>query len=59
MVCADAAETEALVARGAGGPKGVGCKDAVVRVVLFDVDVAVSGELFESELASDCFVGCC
>ena len=56
---ADAAEAEAMAAGGAGVPESVGCKDSVVCVVLFDIDVVVSGELFESELAGDCFVGSC
>ena len=40
---ADATEAEAMAARGAGVPESVGCEDSVVCVVLFDVDVVVSG----------------
>ena len=59
MVCADATEAEALVARGAGLPKGVRCEIAIVSVILFDVDVVVCGELFEGEFAGDCLISCC
>ena len=55
MVCADATETDSLFVLGEILEEVSGIENAIVGMVVFDVDALRASELFEGVLGLDCF----